>query len=236
VTVIDGATNDVMTNVAVDLFAGALCYNARNNKVYCTNLSGGNSTVWVIDGATDKVLATIATDNMLENMLYDPQDNKVYCAAPSGYIGLLGIVVVIDGATDRVVATIGVGYYPDHLVCNPVQNRVYVTNYEGSSISVIRDIGGGIEELPSQAAGSRRPTIIRGVLELGPSAVGRGAPRGAEGTPSAVLLDASGRRVLSLKPGANDVSRLAPGVYFVREQLQASSPKPQATRKIIVQH
>jgi len=30
------------------------------------------------------------------------------------------------------------------------------------------------------------------------------------------LLDAAGRRVLSLKPGRNDVSRLTPGVYFVR--------------------
>jgi hypothetical protein len=35
--------------------------------------------------------------------------------------------------------------------------------------------------------------------------------------PKAVLLDACGRKVLDLKPGANDVRALAPGVYFVRE-------------------
>ncbi len=29
------------------------------------------------------------------------------------------------------------------------------------------------------------------------------------------LLDISGRRVLALKPGVNDVSSLAPGVYLV---------------------
>jgi len=31
-----------------------------------------------------------------------------------------------------------------------------------------------------------------------------------------VLLDIGGRKVMDLAPGANDVSRLAPGVYFVR--------------------
>ena len=51
-------------------------------------------------------------------------------------------------------------------------------------------------------------TVIRGTLLL---------PRGA-GTSSSPswLLDASGRRVLDLRPGPSDVSGLAPGVYFVR--------------------
>jgi hypothetical protein len=54
-----------------------------------------------------------------------------------------------------------------------------------------------------------RPTIVRGVLCLPPaSSIGRDA--------SCVLLDVSGRKVFDLRPGANDVSRLAPGVYFVR--------------------
>jgi hypothetical protein len=33
----------------------------------------------------------------------------------------------------------------------------------------------------------------------------------------ATLLDATGRGVMSLRPGPNDVRALAPGVYFVRE-------------------
>jgi len=44
------------------------------------------------------------------------------------------------------------------------------------------------------------------------------------------LFDMTGRQVMALKPGANDVSRLSPGVYFVREaQAQA-----QAVRKVIL--
>jgi hypothetical protein len=41
------------------------------------------------------------------------------------------------------------------------------------------------------------------------------------------LLDASGREVLDLKAGANDVSGLAPGVYFVRQE-------PQAVTKVVI--
>jgi hypothetical protein len=70
-------------------------------------------------------------------------------------------------------------------------------------------------------------TIIRGVLFL-PLA------SGVERVASSVLLDISGRKVLDLKPGANDVRALAPGVYFVREEPQAASHKPQAFRKVVV--
>ena len=70
-------------------------------------------------------------------------------------------------------------------------------------------------------------TIVRGVLLLPP------AP-GVKRSASSVLLDISGRKVLVLHAGANDVSALAPGVYFVIEEPQASSRKPQAVRKIII--
>jgi tRNA U34 2-thiouridine synthase MnmA/TrmU len=43
------------------------------------------------------------------------------------------------------------------------------------------------------------------------------------------LLDISGRKVMSLQPGANDVSGLAPGVYFVRAAERAS-----IVRKVII--
>ncbi|MBN2464017.1 hypothetical protein JXD38_00120, partial [candidate division WOR-3 bacterium] len=54
--------------------------------------------------------------------------------------------------------------------------------------------------------------------------------RGPRTGDRAVLLDAVGRKVMDLVPGANDVRKLAPGVYFVREaQAQA-----QAVRKVVV--
>jgi outer membrane protein assembly factor BamB len=70
-------------------------------------------------------------------------------------------------------------------------------------------------------------TIVRGVLFFGPSAVSC--------KPSAVLLDVSGRRVAALHAGPNDVSRFAPGVYFVRSGLSALSREPSAVCKVVIQ-
>jgi len=84
--------------------------------------------------------------------------------------------------------------------------------------------GGAVEEAPSAEAGMTvAATVVRGVLFLSRS-LDPSIPRS--------LLDVSGRKVLDLKPGANDVRALAPGVYFVREaQAQAQA---QVVRKIVV--
>jgi hypothetical protein len=82
---------------------------------------------------------------------------------------------------------------------------------------------GALEEVARpEVRMTKLPTIIRGVLFL-PEASGEKREARCE------LLDVSGRRVLDLKPGANDVSRLSPGVYFVHEEPQASSLKPQVS-------
>jgi hypothetical protein len=69
----------------------------------------------------------------------------------------------------------------------------------------------GVAEGPRPSALHLPPaTLIRGVLYLGAGTVpGRGLSR-------ALLLDATGRAVMALKPGPNDVRRLPAGVYFVR--------------------
>jgi hypothetical protein len=76
------------------------------------------------------------------------------------------------------------------------------------------------------------PTSLRGVLLL-PAATGAG-PR----TPI-LLLDATGRDVMKLHPGPNDVSRLASGVYFLwsatTPSLPATSATLHSTRKIVIQ-
>lgn len=58
-------------------------------------------------------------------------------------------------------------------------------------------------------------TIVRGVLNLPVSTFGIGYAPVGTARHSSFLLDASGRRVLDLRSGPNDVSGLAPGVYFV---------------------
>jgi hypothetical protein len=90
--------------------------------------------------------------------------------------------------------------------------------------------GAGINEAMNDERGtmSAVATVIRGVLFLPlTSGVNREA--------SSVLLDISGRSVLDLKPGANDVSRLGPGVYFVREQVAVGGERSAVgVRKVVI--
>jgi len=48
------------------------------------------------------------------------------------------------------------------------------------------------------------------------------------------LLDIRGRKIMELTSGANDVSRLASGVYFVREPSAVNHEKS-AVAKVIIQ-
>jgi hypothetical protein len=52
---------------------------------------------------------------------------------------------------------------------------------------------------------------------------------------TAPLLDISGRRVMELKPGFNDIRRLAPGVYFIRGPMTEDGRPSTADSKVVVQ-
>ena len=51
---------------------------------------------------------------------------------------------------------------------------------------------------------------------------------------SSILLDISGRNVIDLRPGANDVRALTPGVYFMKEGGESSEEGVAGMRKVIV--
>jgi hypothetical protein len=56
-------------------------------------------------------------------------------------------------------------------------------------------------------------------------------------TPLASLTDISGRKVMDLRPGPNDIRHIAPGVYFVAPSPQSSPTRgEEATiRKVVIQ-
>lgn len=71
-------------------------------------------------------------------------------------------------------------------------------------------------------------TVVRGGLYLSPAGMG-------DDRVPMTLLDASGRRVMALVPGENDVRHLAPGVYFVRAEAARSPGAEAVSRKVIIQ-
>jgi hypothetical protein len=98
-----------------------------------------------------------------------------------------------------------------------------------AGLQICQFYGAGIEEGRQPMANGSRPsaTVIRGVL-LWEAYGTRHTAYGAE------LLNISGRTVLDLHSGANDVSRLAPGVYFISER--GTKNEDPRTVRIVIQH
>jgi len=137
VTVIDGATNAVITEISVSMGAIALTYNPTENKVYCASYFGNNVTV--IDGTSNGVITTIGVGDYPIEVVYNPTDNKVYCAN-----NLDRSVTVIDGTTNGVITTITVDYGPLALVYNSLNDKVYCANNGGCDVTVIDGATNGV--------------------------------------------------------------------------------------------
>jgi hypothetical protein len=136
--------------------------------------------------------------------------------------------------TDSLIAS------ENFVCCVALEDQAAITNNLGLGTPFAGDLevypvyrigfAAGVQESPKPQASSHKPlpTIIRGVLFL-PETVG-----GERLAVGAHLLDISGRKVLTLQPGANDVRALAPGVYFVRDAQAQAQAQAQAVWKVIL--
>lgn len=220
--VIDCTADTIEKNMRVSTGIACLYNDSVCNKVY--GLDVNNQYLRVIQAATDTFCASLYAGYataVLDNRKQGPA-NRLYSTDLR-----TGRVTVVEGyKLDSVISRITVGQQPVALAWNPLHSRVYVSNSGSSSISVIRDtIGVGVEEGQLQVSSPKQQaTVVRGMLFL---------PTATSPKPQAAsLLDVSGRKVMNLRPGANDVRALAPGVYFVRETPAQAQGK--AVHKIII--
>ncbi|MEO0108950.1 MAG: hypothetical protein ABIK62_07275 [candidate division WOR-3 bacterium] len=108
-------------------------------------------------------------------------------------------------------------------------NRLWIMGGYGSGL--LRDVwystGLGVSEQRERERRNPSPsaTIARNVLYLSVS-------RGSE--PCAALCDLTGQEVMRLRTGANDVTCLKPGVYFLHYLSDTASLKSPRTGKIVV--
>jgi YVTN family beta-propeller protein len=204
VSVIDCAADTVVATILVGNYPYRLVHNLQHDKIYVATSSGNN--VVVLDGAGDSVITSVNAGQSPYTIAYSERTGLAYVGISSRE------VLLIDGATNAIRKTVPSGSRCEVFAVNPAGGRVYAISSYSSSISVIADTLTGVEESPKPQASNRRlgPTIVRGVLFL---LEARGEKREARSE----LLDIGGRKVLNLKPGANDVRSLAPGVYFVRQ-------------------
>ena len=192
------------------------------------------TALYVVNCATDSVIKKLTFPHKpwhVDFMCWVPWSNRLYLtrrqASPYQNLGMY----VVDCNTDSIIVSdLVLGYWPPFdFQIDPIHERVFAIGCESTSVHVLREVEGGVvEETPNTEVRTAKPipTIVRSVLFLAES---------PSSSPSAsCLLDVSGRKVLNLHPGANDVQSLAPGVYFIRQGLGTRGEGLGETRKIVL--
>jgi len=194
---------------------------------------------WYMDstptpGAENDDYSTIA-GHVLVDYLPDNSQLYVYASGPYGN-RCVGETCL---TTSYTVPGLGAGPYQlsatmiwPHGSWNGERPDLVEVGYSQVLTGVVIDLRtiGVTEKGPKPQASSLKPhaTVVRGVLWLEPAS-------SIKHQATSRLLDAAGRKVLDLHPGANDVSRLAPGVYFVSERSATSGKRSAvAVRKVVV--
>lgn len=262
VSVINCLGDSIIRLVSVGNGPVDLCYDSVHRTVYCANFHSHSVSVFGADSA--RVMTTIPVGMFPRHLLPLGDRGRVLCSNQGVYPSTDSTVSVIDTDEQREVARAVVGHQPGRLTFDRSRGTVLcalphvfaeidaiggslqrtlqfkagpslmVVNRDLSALYILCDLSGtivrrypdyvGVEQTPQVMARLRSPATIinRGVITL----AGRG---------QAVLVDACGRMVTGLGPGENDVSRLGPGVYFVRmgsrdQGVEGSSQKVVITR------
>jgi YVTN family beta-propeller protein len=130
ITVIDGATNTILTTIPVADQPQALAVNPSTNRLYVAHVP--LNTVSVIDGATNTVVTSVPVGTHPQQIGVDPVLNRIYVLSTDD-----DAVTVLDGATNTALATLAVGDEPRFLAVEPSTHRVYVANFTSDTVSVI---------------------------------------------------------------------------------------------------
>jgi YVTN family beta-propeller protein len=131
VSVIDGASDNVVATVSVGANPYGVVVNPSTNRIYTADT--GSNTVSVIDGTNNNVVATVSTGASPWAVAVNPATNRIYTV----HFWSSDTVSVIDGATNSVVTTISVGNTPFDIAVNSSTNRIYTANFSSNTVSVI---------------------------------------------------------------------------------------------------
>jgi YVTN family beta-propeller protein len=123
VDVINGYSNNVMTNFSVSVIPNMIIANPSTNMLYVTNI--GSDTLSVINGSKNEPLLNITVGRAPSGVTVDQDTNTLYVANE-----LSNTVSVINGNTDKIM--VGVNFNADPLdsgeiYCNDhkIQNNDY---------------------------------------------------------------------------------------------------------------
>lgn len=168
ISVISGASGNVLENVTVAGFVWSIAINPSTSLLYLGETFGRGVTIYsfvsVIDANTRRVVANVSlgSENIVglrkpTSIAVNPSTGMVYVAnyqlgpsaSPSGFTNA---VSVIDGRTNKLVANISTGAPPSGVAVDSVTNRIYaahgddfrqmVSVIDGATNKVIANVNG----------------------------------------------------------------------------------------------
>lgn len=139
VTVIDAATNMVVTTIDVGSEPRNPAVSPDGSRVYVPNRH--DDTVTVINGMTNTVITTIDDDDFDEpySAAVAPDGSRVYIANKEGGGSTTGSLSVINALNNTVLTTIDDPCFvsPEWVIVNPAGTRAYVVSRQGDNVCVV---------------------------------------------------------------------------------------------------
>jgi len=132
VTVVDTATNTIITNISV-YYPFRMCVNPAGTRFYVSQIF--SDAVGIFDTANNQPIDTISVGSYPTNVKLSMDGMRLYVANHAG-----NTISVVDTTTNQVITTIPVGDHPDALSVDMVNSYLYVTNVYSNNISVIDTI------------------------------------------------------------------------------------------------
>ena len=197
---------------------GVLCA-GRAGRAYWTWFGGAPydpDTTAVVDIRCDSIVSRLLVPFFSAGTSDDRSGDYVYF---SGYHE----IVAADARTDSVVSSVAHPVSTQFLFPYRAINRFYAVGLTDSVIQVVYDsvIFADVQESPIAPWVARPQSILSRTSPLLSST-------------AVILFDASGRRVAFFRNGSNDISHLAPGVYFLREPRTYDGRAEGTIRKVVI--
>ena len=130
VSVINLATNTVVTTIAVGSGPQGIAISPDNSKVYVTN--SNSNTVSQINTATNTVTATIPVGSFPRGVVVSPDGSRLYVANSTS-----SNVSVINTATNSLITNVPTGGTATWITITPDGNFIYVSNLNSANVAVI---------------------------------------------------------------------------------------------------
>jgi YVTN family beta-propeller protein len=133
-SVIDTATNTLVTTLPTGANPVGVAVSPAGNRVYVTNLDDG--TMSVIDALRNRVLSPVTVGPQPLGLQVSPDGRNIAVATfgPNGNPS--HTISIVEGGTG-LVTLVGVGSGPSAVAYNPSGSRLYVANYVERSISIV---------------------------------------------------------------------------------------------------